>query len=101
MFKRNESTKVYQIGDVSLKVTSATDVPISNVEDALKSRSFTEWFQRIQKTQFQVEDIYIQSIDMFGKKPGFIKFVANVVDSEKRSLPGAIFMRGGSVAVLV
>jgi ADP-sugar diphosphatase len=39
---------------------------------------------------------------MFGKKVGFIKFKANVVDAAtKQPLPGIVFMRSDTVAILV
>ncbi len=38
---------------------------------------------------------------MFGKRVGFIKFEAKIIDSEGTIRPGIVFMRGGSVAVLV
>lgn len=49
--------------------------------------------------EMQLEGITIQSIDMFGEKVGFLKFVAHVAEQQgKRSF--VVFMRGGSVAVL-
>ena len=49
---------------------------------------------------FNIRTVHIQSVDMFGPKVGFIKLKADVVDAEGRPLPGIVFMRGGSVAIL-
>jgi ADP-sugar diphosphatase len=55
---------------------------------------------------WQIKDIYVQSLDMFGPRVGFIKFrsTAQVYVGGKKGLinvPGIVFMRGGAVGVLV
>jgi len=48
-----------------------------------------------------VNNIVIQSVDLFGPRIGFVKFVANVVSSSGTRVPGIVFMRGGAVGMLV
>lgn len=53
------------------------------------------------KCPYVLRDIKIQSIDRFGKRIGFMKIVAKITNSEGEFLPGAIFLRGASVGMLV
>lgn len=49
-----------------------------------------------------LRSINIQAFDLFGKsRVGFVKLVADVSNSAQQKLPGAIFLRGPSVAMLV
>ncbi|KAJ2351480.1 hypothetical protein GGF43_004020, partial [Coemansia sp. RSA 2618] len=50
-----------------------------------------------------VDKVTIQSIDEFRSgKIGFLKFVASAThEAEQKKLPGIVFLRGGSVAMLV
>ncbi len=51
---------------------------------------------------YHLRSIEIQSVDFFGKdRLGFVKFRATVSNDKGESLPGAVFMRGGSVAILI
>ena len=59
-----------------------------------------EWIVKI-KSSFILNCIVIQSVDMFGSRMGFIKFQADVFDYEGLEIPSVVFMRGGSVCVLV
>jgi ADP-sugar diphosphatase len=53
------------------------------------------------KSPYVLRDIKIQAIDRFGKRIGFLKLVANITNSEGDFLPGAIFLRGASVGMMV
>jgi ADP-sugar diphosphatase len=53
------------------------------------------------KSPYVLRDIRIQSVDRFGKRIGFLKLVANITNSEGEFLPGAIFLRGASVGMMV
>ena len=65
------------------------------------SKIFTDWCASIDP-RFQIRAIHIQSVDMFGKNVGFIKLKADVVDrTDGGFIPGIVFMRGDSVAILV
>ena len=48
-----------------------------------------------------VNSFSAQSIDKFGKKIGFVKFKSDVFDAKGDRLPGIVFMRGPSAAILV
>ena len=50
---------------------------------------------------YHLRSITIQSCDFFGKRLGFLKFKSEVTNDQDESLPGSVFLRGGSVAVLV
>jgi ADP-sugar diphosphatase len=50
---------------------------------------------------FSLKKITIQSVDWAGNRVLFVKLIADIVDSENKSLPGIAFLRGGSVAVLM
>ncbi|KAF2767192.1 hypothetical protein EJ03DRAFT_158961 [Teratosphaeria nubilosa] len=57
------------------------------------------------KAPYKLRSIKIQSVDWFGsgdkKRLGFIKLQAEVTNDEGAYLPGAVFMRGGSIAMLL
>lgn len=38
---------------------------------------------------------------MFGPRPGFVKFIANVVNENGERVPGIVFMRGAAVGMYV
>lgn len=49
-----------------------------------------------------LEKVLIQGVDYFGKRVGFVKFKADVVDKETgKKLPGIVFARGPAVAILI
>ncbi|KAF2072276.1 hypothetical protein CYY_006408 [Polysphondylium violaceum] len=85
---------------VPVTLASSIDVPI---ETALNAPNFIKWVNKMEKeNELKVNNILIQSIDMFGKNVGFLKFKAEVVTvKDNRMVPGIIFCRGGSVAILV
>ena len=93
--------------------------------DLLKFPAFKDWLAQLlhnldlqkdpahtfHSNPFKVQEIDVQSADWFGpKKLGFVKIQAKVQndaytdqDGNKKqdSLPGAVFLRGGSVGILV
>ena len=53
-------------------------------------------------TPYSLKSIDIQSVDFFGgQRIGFLKLKAVVSNDEGEHFPGSIFMRGGSVAMLI
>ncbi|KAI9260495.1 hypothetical protein BDA99DRAFT_439767 [Phascolomyces articulosus] len=70
---------------------------------------FKDWVTQMDKAQrergneMDIRSIEIQSLDFFGSsKLGFIKFKTDVRFKENgKSAPGIVFMRGGSVSVLI
>jgi ADP-sugar diphosphatase len=71
------------------------------IEKVTSSKQFQDWLTSLDRKRFQVNSIHIQSVDMFGAKLGFVKFKANVVDEKGKFIPGIVFMRGGSVGILL
>lgn len=51
---------------------------------------------------YQLRRIDVQAVDFFGGgRIGFIKLKAEVSNDEGEKLPGSVFLRGGSVAMMV
>lgn len=51
---------------------------------------------------YQLRKVEVQSIDRFGGgRLGFVKLKADVTNDAHESLPGSVFLRGGSVGMLV
>jgi ADP-sugar diphosphatase len=53
------------------------------------------------KSPYSLKHIQIQAIDRFGPRIGFMKIHATVTNKDGEFLPGAIFLRGASVGMLV
>jgi hypothetical protein len=64
----------------------------------LAFRPFQQWASTLD-ARFSVSSITLQSVDMFGPRVGFLKFVASATFAGS-PVPGVIFLRGGAVAVL-
>lgn len=53
-------------------------------------------------TPYRLRTIDIQSVDFFGsERIGFIKLKTNVSNDNGEKLPGSVFLRGGSVGMMV
>lgn len=81
--------------------------------------AFKNWLSTLQKSlalqesqrdhefhaqPYELQSIIVQAVDWFGgqgTKLGFVKLIADVRNGEGESLPGAVFLRGGSVAMMV
>jgi ADP-sugar diphosphatase len=51
---------------------------------------------------YQLRKIDVQAVDFFGKgRIGFLKLQTQVINDKGETLPGAVFLRGGSVGMLV
>ncbi|KAI1154393.1 hypothetical protein F4825DRAFT_460462 [Nemania diffusa] len=50
---------------------------------------------------YALRSITVQSYDLFGQRVGFLKLQARVTNAAGESLPGAVFLRGPSVGMLV
>ena len=54
------------------------------------------------KAPYSLRSISVQSVDYFGgQRLGFVKLKAEVKNDEGERLPGSVFLRGGSVAMMV
>ncbi|CAB4401235.1 unnamed protein product [Rhizophagus irregularis] len=94
---------------------AGTSVPVTalqtniDVASVLEFKPFKDWVSAISKESYSVKKkelefkkVEIQNVDYFGPKIGFIKFKvdARLIENGK-NVPGIVFMRGGSVAVLL
>ena len=96
-------------------------VPENLSEQKLFSfRPFYTWYENLSKSldlqrtnavhpfhqsPFKLQSLDVQAVDFFGagedSRIGFIKFRATITNDKGEYLPGAVFMRGGSVAILI
>jgi ADP-sugar diphosphatase len=87
------------IGDAKIPVSAEREG--IDVAKAIEAAPFKDWCTRMAKDpKIKIGSILIQSLDMFGPRVGFIKFKADATVDGK-FVPGIVFMRGGSVAILV
>lgn len=90
--------------------------PDLSQDDLLSFPAFKNWISTLQGSLSQqnnpshefhhdpyvLREINIQSVDRFGgSRLGFIKLKANVSNAAGEHLPGSVFLRGGSVGMLV
>jgi hypothetical protein len=91
-------------------------LPSNITQDQLTSFTpFNTWFSTLtssltkqsepnhpfRSSPYELQKIVVQSVDWFGSRVGFIKLQAQVQNSKNEWLPGAVFLRGPSVAILV
>ncbi|KAM7531206.1 hypothetical protein LguiB_034616 [Lonicera macranthoides] len=77
--------------------------------NAIESSLFQQWLKNIQTEtgilangDMSLNQVLIQGVDMFGKRVGFLKFKADVIDKQTgQKVPGIVFARGPAVAVLI
>lgn len=85
-------------------------------DDLLRFPAFKTWLSTVQrslerqhhpnhefhKDPYVLRKIDIQAVDFFkGGRLGFVKLKADVSNSQDEGLPGSVFLRGGSVGMLV
>ncbi|KAI4138060.1 MAG: hypothetical protein LQ341_004832 [Variospora aurantia] len=100
---------------------SEPEVPVNLTSNLPKDQllsfpAFKQWIETLQhslstqKTQshtfhsspYKLRKIDIQSVDFFGgKRLGFVKLRAEVSNDDGEQLPGSVFLRGGSVGMMV
>ncbi|KAJ5182846.1 hypothetical protein N7492_000462 [Penicillium capsulatum] len=103
----------FTIPGSDLRVNSTPDLPR---EDLLSFPAFKIWFATLRRSLARQQNpshefhhdpyilrrIDIQSIDRFGGgRLGFIKLTADVSNAGGEKLPGSVFLRGGSVGMLL
>ncbi|CAG8592765.1 12811_t:CDS:2 [Ambispora leptoticha] len=94
------------IAGAQIPVTAAHgDIDIPAV---LRFPPFVDWVNALSKEthdlkkELEVKKVEIQNVDYFGPKLGFVKFKVDARLTENgKNIPGIVFMRGGSVAVLL
>lgn len=87
-------------------------------EQLMSFRPFQDWLSTMRKSihlqeedpthafndpseRFNLTHITVQSVDRFGENIGFLKMKTVVSNAQNHKLPGIVFMRGGSVAILM
>lgn len=90
--------------------------PDISKDQLLSFPAFKTWLSTLQHSLSQQSDnkhafhtspyslrrIDIQAVDIFGQgRIGFVKFKAEVSNGNGEKLPGSVFLRGGSVGMLV
>lgn len=99
----NDPMPSIRIGIDTVYIDMDPCITAEALDAAIVSRPFQNWKDTIASDKrLKVEHIFFQSIDMFKDRVGFIKFNSKtVVRATDELLPGIVFMRGGSVAILV
>lgn len=110
-----QTTKMstFTIPNSNLKVNSIPDL---SQNDLLSFPAFKIWITTLQQSlarqehpshefhsdPYVLRKIDIQAVDRFGGgRLGFIKLKAEVSNGQGETLPGSVFLRGGSVGMLV
>ena len=97
--------------------TCPVEIPSDLSQDQVESfPAFKNWISTLQRSltlqrnpshvfhadPYKLRKITVQSVDYFGgKRLGFIKLKAEISNDNGEKLPGSVFLRGGSVAMLV
>ncbi|XP_059290204.1 nudix hydrolase 14, chloroplastic [Lycium ferocissimum] len=95
--------------DQPVSIVAAPGVSDTHFRNAIESSLFKQWLKNIQSETgllangaMSLKQVLIQGVDMFGKRVGFLKFKADVIDKETgQKVPGIVFARGPAVAVLI
>jgi ADP-sugar diphosphatase len=74
-------------------------------EKIKEMKGFKDWCSKIANINassgYVLKSIQIQDYDKFGPRIGFLKLKAEIHDSENSPIPGIVFIRGDSVAMLM
>lgn len=70
-----------------------------SLDECVKSKLLLDWASSI-GSDLLISEVFIQSIDYFGKRIGFMK-IATSATRHGTPVPGICFLRGGSVSMLV
>jgi hypothetical protein len=107
------SASTFNNGLGSLSVSCPPEL---SKEDLSRFPAFRVWFATLQcslnrqkdpshefhKDPYLLRKIEVQAVDFFqGGRLGFVKLRAEISNAGGESLPGSVFLRGGSVGVLV
>ncbi|KAM1143291.1 hypothetical protein ACFX19_032741 [Malus domestica] len=92
-----------------VQIVAAPNISPSEFRSAIDSSLFKQWLKNMESESgvlsgggLFLKRVLIQGVDMFGKRIGFLKFVADVIDKETgEKVPGIVFARGPAVAVLI
>ncbi|CEL04746.1 Putative Nucleoside diphosphate-sugar hydrolase of the MutT [Aspergillus calidoustus] len=107
------TTSTPGIGLGSLPISCPKELP---KDDLLRFPAFRAWFDTLQhslsqqqqpshefhKDPYVLRGIEVQAVDFFGGgRLGFVKLKADVSNAGGERLPGSVFLRGGSVGMLL
>lgn len=90
-----------------VRVVAAPGVSDSDFRNAIDSSLFKQWLKNsetgmLANGAMSLAQVLIQGVDMFGKRVGFLKFKADVIDKATgKKVPGIVFARGPAIAVLI
>lgn len=113
MMASNESSPPlsFAFRERSIPVTYHPSLTEDLAKLALESEPFQTWRQRCEQIhnhkRIEIHSVEIQSVDLFGKKVGFIKIKSHctLIDGDthhkEHPLPGICFLRGNAVSILV
>jgi len=86
------------INNINVAIDVIMQEPAINLNLAMNFIPFRNWVANLDP-QFIISKIIIQSVDMFGPRIGFLKFQVFGTFNGK-PIPGIVFSRGHSIAVL-
>lgn len=73
---------------------------LSTLQDSLSQQSSSK--HAFHTSPYALRRIDVQAVDIFGHgRIGFVKLKAEVSNDNGETLPGSVFLRGGSVGMLV
>ncbi|XWS49844.1 hypothetical protein CRYUN_Cryun12cG0038000 [Craigia yunnanensis] len=92
-----------------VQIVAAPGLSDSEFRSAIESSLFRQWLKNLESESgilangdMTLTQVLIQGVDMFGKRIGFLKFKADIIDKGTgNKVPGIVFARGPAVAVLI
>nr|KJB37566.1 hypothetical protein B456_006G210900 [Gossypium raimondii] len=92
-----------------VQVLAASGLSDSEFRAAIESSLFRQWLKNLEcengilaNGYMTLTQVLIQGVDMFGKRIGFLKFKADIIDKGTgKKVPGIVFARGPAVTVLI
>ncbi|XP_072967287.1 nudix hydrolase 14, chloroplastic [Typha angustifolia] len=96
-------------GGEPVEIVAGPGLSDSDFRRAIDSSLFKQWLKNMQSERgilayekMCLRQIEVQSVDMFGRRVGFLKFKADVLEKETGAkIPGIVFARGPAVAILI
>lgn len=105
----------FVLSDSSPKCTVSLPDGLTEAQ-LLSFPAFSNWVSTLQRSlslqatkghpfrdaPYKLRKIEVQAVDYFGKgRLGFVKLKSELVNDKGEKLPGSVFLRGGSVAMMV
>ena len=89
---------------IDVKIDTCANIERDKFELIFKMKAFIDWCTHLDSKFFTMtsfKTIYIQNLDIFGPRVGFLKFKTDMKYNNGNNIPNVTFMRGGSVAILM